>query len=88
MANTVTIGRLTFTSPSDLSDSKSGNEHEFSLTGKFVTETLAEVKHLRDELLACANGYYSVPFTWEGDDTVSGYGAAGLSSYSTFKRHS
>lgn len=73
MANTVTIGRLTFTSPATLSDSKSGDSHEFTITGKFVTETLAEVKYLRDELLAKANGYYIVPFTWEGDDTVSGY---------------
>ena len=73
MANTVTIGRLSFTSPATLSDSKSGTSHEFTITGKFVTETLAEVKYLRDELLAKANGYYIVPFTWEGDDTVSGY---------------
>ena len=57
MANTVTIGRLTFTSPATLSDSKSGDSHEFTITGKFVKETLAEVKYLRDELLAKANGY-------------------------------
>jgi hypothetical protein len=73
MANTVTIGRLTFTSPSALSDSRSGSSREFSIQGKFVADTIAEVKHLRDELLACANGYYVVPFSWTGDDTVSGY---------------
>lgn len=73
MANTVTIGRLTFTSPGTLNDSRSGNDHVLNINGKFVTETLAEVKYLRDELIACANGYYTVPFTWEGDSSVSGY---------------
>jgi|TARA_B100000902_G_scaffold47553_1_gene54775 hypothetical protein len=73
MANTVTIGRLTFTSPGQLNDSRSGNEHILNLVGTFVTETLDEVKYLRDELISCANGYYCVPFSWEGDSSLSGY---------------
>lgn len=73
MANTVTIGRLTFTSPGSLSDNRSGNEHQFSISGVFVPSTLNEIKYLRDELLACANGYYTVPFSWEGDTSITGY---------------
>ena len=73
MANTVTIGRLTFTSPSNLTESRSGKEKVLSITGKFVADTLEEVKYLRDELLACANGYYTVPFIWSGDTSMTGY---------------
>lgn len=83
MANTVTIGRLTFTSPSGLTDQRSGISHDFDIQGKFAPDTLAEIKYLRDELLACANGYYVVPFTWEGDNTVSGYVKLKSASVST-----
>tara|TARA_B000000557_G_scaffold50228_1_gene38551 strand:- start:3502 stop:4737 length:1236 start_codon:yes stop_codon:yes gene_type:complete len=73
MANTITIGRLTFTSPATLSDNRSGSDHTLSINGTFVPNTVDEIKYLRDELLACANGYYTVPFTWEGDSSMSGY---------------
>ena len=73
MANTITIGRLTFTSPATLSDSRSGNNHNLNITGKLAPDTLDEAKYLRDELLSCANGYYVVPFIWQGDTSVSGY---------------
>ena len=73
MANTITIGRLTFTSPAALSDSRSSDMHTLSIQGKLAPDTLNEAKYLRDELLACANGYYVVPFIWQGDTSVSGY---------------
>ena len=73
MSNTITIGRLTFTSPGSLTQNKSGNEHSLSLNGVFVDSSLDTIKYLRDELLACANGYYTVPFIWSGDSSMSGY---------------
>ena len=73
MANTITIGRLTFTSPASLSDSRSGSQHTMNINGVLAPDTLNEAKYLRDELLACANGYYVVPFIWQGDTSVSGY---------------
>lgn len=73
MANTITIGRLTFTSPANLTDSRSGGSHEMTINGKLAMDTLQEVKYIRDELMACANGYYIVPFIWQGDDTLKGY---------------
>ena len=73
MSNTITIGRLTFTSPASLSDSRSGNTHTMNINGVLAPDTLAEAKYIRDELIACANGYYTVPFIWQGDTSVSGY---------------
>lgn len=73
MANTITIGRLTFTSPASLSDSRSGSIHTMNINGVLAPDTLNEAKYLRDELIACANGYYCVPFIWQGDTSVSGY---------------
>ena len=72
MSNTITIGRLTFTSPASLSDSRSGNTHTMNINGVLAPDTLAEAKYIRDELIACANGYYTVPFIWQGDTSVSG----------------
>lgn len=73
MSNTITIGRLTFTSPATLSDSRSGSIHTMNINGVLAPDTLNEAKYLRDELIACANGYYCVPFIWQGDTSVSGY---------------
>ena len=73
MANTITIGRLTFTSPASLSDSRSGSTHTMNINGVLAPDTLAEAKYIRDELIACANGYYTVPFIWQGDTSVTGY---------------
>jgi hypothetical protein len=83
MANTITIGRLTFTSPSQLTDTRSGNTRSLSINGKFVADTLAEVKYLRDELLSCANGYYTVPFIWQGDTSLEGYVKVNSASVNT-----
>ena len=44
MANTITIGRLTFTSPATLTDSRSGNNHNLNITGKLAPDTLNEAK--------------------------------------------
>lgn len=73
MANTITIGRLTFTSPATLSDSRSGSTHTMNIVGTLAPDTLAEAKYIRDELLSCANGYYTVPFIWQGDTSITGY---------------
>jgi len=73
MAFTITIGRLTFTSPANLSDSRSGSTHNISITGTLAPDSLDEAKYIRDELLACANGYYVVPFIWQGDTSITGY---------------
>jgi len=73
MAFTITIGRLTFTSPANLSDSRSGSTHTISITGTLAPDSLDEAKYIRDELLACANGYYVVPFIWQGDTSITGY---------------
>ncbi len=73
MSNTITIGRLSFTSPASLSDSRSGSQHTMNINGVLAPDTLNEAKYLRDELIACANGYYVVPFIWQGDTSVSGY---------------
>ena len=73
MANTIKIGRLTFTSPANLTEDRSGSEHTLSIVGKLAPDTLNEAKYIRDELLACANGYYVVPFIWQGDTSMTGY---------------
>ena len=79
MANTFTIGRLSFTSPRALaesampSDGKNSLERNISINGTLVANSLADAKNIRDELISLSNSNLIVPFTYEGDSTYGGY---------------
>jgi len=79
MANTITVGRMTFTSPQNISiaslDSVAKNsvERTIQMSGKFVASSVAEAKKLRDEIVSMGNGDLFYPFTWTGDDLIEGY---------------
>jgi len=79
MANTFTIGRLSFTSPRTLaeasnpSDGKNSIERSIDINGTLVANTLADAKEIRDELISLSNSNLIVPFTYEGDSTYQGY---------------
>ncbi len=78
MANTVTIGRLTFTSPASLTYNGGGATRSYTLSGKIVpTDSdgldLTEAKYIRDELVSMANYDIVYPFTYTGDTTISAY---------------
>ena len=79
MANTFTIGRLSFTSPRTLaeasnpSDGKNSIERTIDINGTLVADTLADAKEIRDELISLSNSNLIVPFTYEGDSTYGGY---------------
>ena len=61
MANTFTIGRLSFTSPRALaessipSDGKNSLERNISINGTLVANSLADAKNIRDELISLSN---------------------------------
>jgi hypothetical protein len=79
MANTFTIGRLSFTSPRALAESsmpadgKNSLERNISINGTLVADSLADAKNIRDELISLSNSNLIVPFTYEGDSTYGGY---------------
>jgi hypothetical protein len=78
MSNTVTIGRLTFTSPGNLTYTGGGSERNYTLSGVIVpTDSdgldLTEAKYIRDELISMANYDIVYPFTYAGDTTISAY---------------
>lgn len=79
MANTISIGRISFTSPRALAESampadgKNSLERNVAINGILHATTIAEAKYLRDELISLANANIIVPFTYEGDSTFSGY---------------
>jgi len=79
MANTITIGRMTFTSPKTISIaslesvSKNSVERTIQLSGQFVVDSVADAKKLRDELVSMGNGDLFYPFTWTGDELIEGY---------------
>jgi len=79
MSNTITVGRMTFTSPEriDISSVVTGNRNSLdrsvSLRGQFVASTVAAAKVLRDELISMANSSLLLPFTYTGDDKFEGY---------------
>lgn len=79
MANTISIGRISFTSPRALAESampadgKNSLERNVAINGILHATTIAEAKYLRDELVSLANANIIVPFTYEGDSTFSGY---------------
>ena len=65
MANTMTIGRVTFTSPRDIKESsvQSSNlnnlERSFSFAGSICEDTIAATKKLRDELISLGTVSYT-----------------------------
>ena len=75
MANTVTIGRLTFTSPRTLSFSGATDtiNRTVSLQGKLAVDDLDDAKSLRDELISMSKLNVPVAFTYTGDATLKGY---------------
>ena len=79
MANTITVGRMTFTSPEsiDFSSVQTGRrnslDREASLSGQFVADSVAAAKVLRDELISMGNSSLLLPFTYTGDDKFEGY---------------
>ena len=80
MANTMTIGRVTFTSPNSIKESsiQSSNlnnlDRDFSFSGSICEDTIAATKKLRDELISMGNSDLILPITYEGDTTLAGYG--------------
>jgi hypothetical protein len=79
MANTITVGRMTFTSPASISftsvqdGSRNSMDRNVSMSGQFVADTVSAAKVLRDELISMGNSNLILPFTYEGDDTFKGY---------------
>ena len=61
MANTITIGRMTFTSPASISfasvqdGSRNSMDRTVSMSGQFVADTVAAAKVLRDEIVSMGN---------------------------------
>jgi len=66
----LTIGRLTITSPATLSIDESGF---LSFSGRLNNSDIADMKYLRDELTGLASMGETVPFSYTGDDTLNGY---------------
>jgi len=79
MANTITIGRMTFTSPASINfssvqdGSRNSMDRTVAMSGRFVADNIAAAKVLRDELISMGNSNLILPFTYEGDDTFKGY---------------
>ena len=79
----ITIGRLTFNSPSGISFSSDpdNTSNTVSVSGKFInpdvtmsaSNQLSEAKSFRDELMSMAKVNIPVPFTYTGDTTLKGY---------------
>tara|TARA_A100001388_G_scaffold62768_1_gene43783 strand:- start:2839 stop:4110 length:1272 start_codon:yes stop_codon:yes gene_type:complete len=84
MANTITVGRMTFTSPRRIDENsvQTGNrnslDREISISGSLCgsgdgAAFIASSKKLRDELISMGNSNLLLPFTYEGDTTMKGY---------------
>lgn len=79
MANTITIGRMTFTSPQTISiapmpdNSRNSVERTITIGGKFAVDSVSDAKVLRDELVSMGNSSLIYPFTWEGDELIEGF---------------
>ena len=69
MANTITVGRMTFTSPQNLTitpspdNSRNSTARTITMSGSFVADTVAAAKVLRDELVSMGNSDLIYPFT-------------------------
>ena len=79
MANTVTVGRMTFTSPRSINissvqdGSRNSVDRTINMSGTFVVDTVDAGKRLRDELISMGNSNLVFPFTWTGDELIEGY---------------
>jgi len=80
MANThqVTIGHLSFTSPSNLNFQTDPTTRNYNLSGTIAHTSannldLDEVKYIRDELSSMANYGIFYPLTYTGDSSLKGY---------------
>jgi len=74
MAHTVTVGRLTFTSPRRLSFGGGLDQSKsISFSGTLAVDDLDDAKSLRDELISMSAMNVPVAFTYEGDITLKGY---------------
>ncbi len=75
MANTISIGRLTFTSPRTLgfSGGTDSVNRSVSLSGKLAVDDLDDAVSLRDELISMSKMNVPVAFTYTGDVTLKGY---------------
>ena len=85
MANTMTIGRVTFTSPASISESsiqtgqRNSLDRSFSFSGSLCGTGTGQAyinssKKLRDELISMGNSDLLLPITYEGDTTMAGFG--------------
>ena len=79
MANQVTVGRMSFTSPRSINlssvqdGSRNSVDRTISMSGTFVVDSVAAGKALRDELISMGNSNLTFPFTWTGDELIEGY---------------
>ena len=79
MANTVTVGRMTFTSPRSINissvqdGSRNSVDRTINMSGTFVVDTVDAGKRLRDELISMGNSNLVFPFTWTGDELIECY---------------
>ena len=64
----VHFGRLSFTSPSQLSINSSPGGKSMSVSGKFggIENTMSHLKYLRDELASLAYCEEIIPFRYDG----------------------
>lgn len=85
MANTMTIGRITFTSPNSIRESsiqtgqRNSLDRSFSFNGTLCGTGSGQAyidssKKLRDELISMGNSDLLLPITYEGDTTMEGFG--------------
>jgi hypothetical protein len=79
MANTITIGRMSFTSPATFSiaavptNQRNSMDRTSTMSGRFVASSVTEAKLLRDELISMANSNLLLPLTYTGDTTFEGF---------------
>jgi hypothetical protein len=73
LAHQVHIGRISFTSPAQLTYEGSGGNRTLNISGKLAESNLDTVKYIRDELISMAQSGYYVPFEYDGDDSFNGF---------------
>ena len=91
MANQVTVGRMSFTSPNSIGvssvqdGSRNSVDRTINMSGSFVVGSINEGKSLRDELISMGNSNLTFPFTWTGDELIEGYCRLGSTSVDNAK---
>lgn len=66
----LTLGRLTITSPASLSVDEAGT---LNFSGRLNNSSIDDMKYLRDELTGLASMGEVIPFSYTGDTTLNGY---------------